>query len=172
VNSDANTIRNRATGEHITFLENSPARLVFENRIDSGQQPPPLHIHPHQDERFTLLEGAFELVLDGRSQPLQPGQSVLVRKDTAHTFRIPLGSSARLRIEFEPALDTEVVFRTLAHAGRSGRINPLYVALIARHTRAGFVIGGIPRAVQNLLWTVFAFIARGLGLRLETASGA
>jgi mannose-6-phosphate isomerase-like protein (cupin superfamily) len=166
-----NTVHNRATGEHIRFVEQTPERLIFEDRIEAGHLQPPPHVHPHQIEVFTLLEGAFELQIGARWHAMQPGQRLEVPRGTAHTFRIPSGTHATLRVEFSPALDTERIFRTFAKAGERGRINPLYIGLIATETRAGFHLGRVPDWIQRPLVHTLALLARMRGLRLEPASG-
>ena len=166
----ANQIHNAATGEHIRFTSSAREHLIFENQIESGKLQPPAHSHPQQSERFTLLGGAFELQIAGRWHTLQPGETVIVPPNTAHTFRIPANhQSANLEIEFSPALDSETVFRTMARAGRSGRIDPRYIGLIATQTKAGFHLSGLPAFVQRPVFHVLAWLAGVRGLRLETA---
>jgi mannose-6-phosphate isomerase-like protein (cupin superfamily) len=161
-------IRNAATGENITFVRRSPELLIFTDRIEAGKMTPPPHLHPQQEERFTLLEGEFELQIAGVWHRLEPNQSLLVGKGVAHTFRIPSGTHATVQVEFSPALDTETVFRTMAKAGASGRMNPLYIGLIATQTKAGFHFGRLPEIIQRPLLHILAFFARVQHLSLET----
>jgi mannose-6-phosphate isomerase-like protein (cupin superfamily) len=167
---DASQIHNAATGEHIRFTSSALEHLIFENRIEGGKLQPPAHSHPHQSERFTLRSGAFELQIAGRWHTMHPGETLRVPPDTAHTFRIPANSQyANLEIEFSPALDSETVFRTMARAGRSGRIDLRYIGLIATQTQAGFHLSGLPTFVQRPLFRLLALLAQVRGLRLETA---
>jgi hypothetical protein len=58
----ADQIYDPQTGERITFLDgqrgpDQPLRLEFV--LDPGGLVPGLHVHPHQEERFRLVEGAF-----------------------------------------------------------------------------------------------------------------
>ena len=50
------------TGERITFLDGQRGpdqSLRLEFVLDPGGLVPGLHVHPHQEERFRLVEGAF-----------------------------------------------------------------------------------------------------------------
>jgi hypothetical protein len=99
---------------------------------------------------------------------LEPNESLLVGKGVPHTFRIPSGTHATVQVEFSPALDTETVFRTMAKAGASGRINPLYIGLIATQTKAGFHFAKLPELIQHPMLHILAILARVQNLKLET----
>jgi mannose-6-phosphate isomerase-like protein (cupin superfamily) len=53
----------------------------------SGCVPPPPHIHRHQVEEYQVLEGLFEVVVDGEWRTLAPGESATVPIGALHTFR-------------------------------------------------------------------------------------
>jgi quercetin dioxygenase-like cupin family protein len=49
--------------------------------------PPPPHIHPTQTESFEVVEGPFELMVDGVWRTLQTGEEASVPPRVLHTFR-------------------------------------------------------------------------------------
>lgn len=48
---------------------------------------PPLHVHTHEDELFTILEGKFEIFDGSIWHPLREGESFFAQRDAPHTFR-------------------------------------------------------------------------------------
>ncbi len=59
--------------ERVTVLEPGPAALVVEVVYDAGGSPPPAHLHPAQDERFTVVDGAVSVRLAGAVRIAGPG---------------------------------------------------------------------------------------------------
>src|SRR5262245_49775446 len=64
---------------------------------------PPPHTHPTATEEYEVLEGSFEVMVDGDWQLLTPGQSASVPPGVIHTFRHPGGGPARVRNVHRPA---------------------------------------------------------------------
>jgi mannose-6-phosphate isomerase-like protein (cupin superfamily) len=109
------SITHHKTGERITFLEEDP--LVMRNDVPAGDDRGPAHVHPAQEERFEVLSGEYELVVDGDAQLLGPGDSAVVPAGTPHS-----GCSAKgavLCITLTPALRWEKFVRRL-FAGEPG----------------------------------------------------
>ena len=48
---------------------------------------PPPHRHPTQVEEYEVLDGAFEVMVEGQWRRLGPGESAAVPVNTDHTFR-------------------------------------------------------------------------------------
>jgi len=78
----------------------------------TGLRPggPPLHMHPHQDEWFYVMEGAVAFAVGEQRAQLGPGESVLAPRGVPHTFSSVVESS-RLLIGFSPAGKMEQYFR-------------------------------------------------------------
>jgi mannose-6-phosphate isomerase-like protein (cupin superfamily) len=53
----------------------------------AGSPLPPAHLHPAQDERFEVLEGALTFVLDGQERVVAAGEGVDVPRGTVHQVR-------------------------------------------------------------------------------------
>lgn len=71
---------------------------------------PPLHLHPHQDEWFYLLEGEVVFRVGEQTLHLGPGESILAPRAIPHTFS-SLRASSHMLIGFTPAGKMEQYFR-------------------------------------------------------------
>lgn len=61
----------------------------FETRMsveDSGELPP--HKHPHATERYEVLEGSLDVMVDGTWTTLSAGDTHEVPPGTPHAFRV------------------------------------------------------------------------------------
>jgi quercetin dioxygenase-like cupin family protein len=61
----------------------SPASFAFHTRFPPGTFVPP-HIHPAQDEFIFVLDGRFELWLDGATSTAQAGDTIRLPMGQAH----------------------------------------------------------------------------------------
>ena len=74
-------------GDRIVVLAQSEAGRFELVRVETGPgRGPPPHHHP-QEELFTCVQGAVEILQDGRWQRLAPGERLLVRADALHSYR-------------------------------------------------------------------------------------
>jgi mannose-6-phosphate isomerase-like protein (cupin superfamily) len=48
---------------------------------------PPAHLHPEQDERFEILEGALTFLVDGEERVVAAGQEIAVPRGAVHQVR-------------------------------------------------------------------------------------
>jgi quercetin dioxygenase-like cupin family protein len=46
-----------------------------------------IHVHPHQDEIYQVIEGEIELYLNGSWRTLKAGEQITIPKGTVHGFR-------------------------------------------------------------------------------------
>lgn len=93
------------TGEVVTVVDAStPEVLVFESLWPPDARHAPAHVHPAQEERFTVLEGVVHLRAGTDEHVLQAGDSLAVPPGVPHRGRSATGAGARLRLEFRPAL--------------------------------------------------------------------
>jgi oxalate decarboxylase/phosphoglucose isomerase-like protein (cupin superfamily) len=58
----------------------------------------PMHFHERMTESFYMLEGKLELLFDGSSRILHPGEFVLVPPPLVHGYRNPFQEQARFLI--------------------------------------------------------------------------
>jgi quercetin dioxygenase-like cupin family protein len=79
-----------------------------------GHGGPPVHIHPHQDEWFYVMEGEVLFQVAGERKTLGPGESVLGLRGIPHGF-VGMGETpAHMIIAFTPAGMMEGFFREAA----------------------------------------------------------
>lgn len=103
----------KSTGETITFVKTSKdTEGTFTEvicTIPAGQNGPPPHIHPLQDEIFEVIEGKLELSANGKKIVLEQGQSFNVTAKMAHSFSNPLDTEIKFRATYKPSLDIEYI---------------------------------------------------------------
>jgi mannose-6-phosphate isomerase-like protein (cupin superfamily) len=84
--------------EHLWFLdtlvrirvgheEGTDGLSVIENWAPFADSPP-LHVHLTEDELFLIVEGDFRFLVDGEERRAGPGDTLLTRKGTPHTYRV------------------------------------------------------------------------------------
>jgi quercetin dioxygenase-like cupin family protein len=101
-----------------TAAETDGALLEMEATYGGAGEMPPEHLHPSQDERFEVLEGAVRTVIDGEAR----------RYDAGETFEIPAGTPhqmagdgpARVNWQVRPAMRTAEFFERLYTAIDAG----------------------------------------------------
>lgn len=97
---------------------------VFEtvNTVGPGTGGPPVHVHPHAEERFEVLEGAIEVLVDGTWRTLGRGEQAVVPPGVPHTVRSHGGERARVVNTHSPALEYEAFFRHFHRLVSTGAI--------------------------------------------------
>jgi quercetin dioxygenase-like cupin family protein len=71
----------------VTKDDSGGALGVFEFVTPVGGGPT-VHIHNNEDEEIHIIDGEFELWLDGKISRAGPGASAFVPRGVAHTFRV------------------------------------------------------------------------------------
>jgi hypothetical protein len=128
-----------------------------------------MHVHPHQEERFTVLEGLVQVRLGDRLLICEPGDTVMVPAGTPHTWRNAGTGESRFVVEIEPAGAWEALFEGLCRLsesgklGPTGRVHPLHMA-VALHRHPGHLyLAGLSIPLQKRLFAVLAFFGERLG---------
>jgi mannose-6-phosphate isomerase-like protein (cupin superfamily) len=97
------------------------AFVEMEFVLPPGCVPPPPHVHRHQVEDYEVLEGRFDVVVEGRWRSLGSGESASVPVGALHTFKNRSGETVRVRNWHRPAMRFEEFIertcRTLQAAG-------------------------------------------------------
>jgi quercetin dioxygenase-like cupin family protein len=154
----------------VTWRDPPPGRdiLVFELLLRPGAEVP-LHVHPHQEERHTVIRGSVRARFGGADRVLGPGERVVAHPGEKHGKMAPAGDEdAVVATEFEPALGYRAFLERLfeldreGHVNRKGRGNPLRIAT-TRQYEAEFYLAGVPVGVQRSLLRGLERIARRLG---------
>jgi quercetin dioxygenase-like cupin family protein len=97
------------SGDRFTMPDDLGEYLVVQSHDETGGEfvemewtmpatsfAPPPHRHPTQTESYEMLEGAFEVMIDGDWQRLEKGESATVPVNASHTFRLT-GEQVRVR---------------------------------------------------------------------------
>jgi len=110
-------------GERVTVRERSEGLLAMEAEWAAEENRPPAHVHPHQDERFEVLEGELTVQVGRKTRVLREGETVEVPRRTPHRMWNAGDRPARARWEVRPALRTQEMFAAIDRS-RSYRRDP------------------------------------------------
>jgi quercetin dioxygenase-like cupin family protein len=136
------TIENQVTGERLTFIETAAsthgAYVLVECAVRPGGIVAAGHIHPHQSERFEVIEGVIGLKVGRETVVAEAGDVVVVEPGTVHRFWNDGDVEARFVCEVRPALAFESLIETMFNlaadgkTNRKGMPNPFRLAVIAK----------------------------------------
>jgi mannose-6-phosphate isomerase-like protein (cupin superfamily) len=113
-----------------TAAETGGDLLEMEATYGGDAALPPEHLHPRQDERFEVLEGAVRTVVGGVERRYDAGETFAVPAGTPH--QMTGDGPARVRWEVRPALRTAEFFERLYGSGPdSARAAPDPLAFLA-----------------------------------------
>jgi mannose-6-phosphate isomerase-like protein (cupin superfamily) len=167
------SISNPVSGERITFLATSAdtdgERLEIELELAPDGHVPGMHVHPHQEERFEVLEGTMCFRLGRRRITAGPGEVVVVPKGAAHKFSNGGDERAVARVTVTPALRMEELFETacsLAEEGKTtskGMPKPIHLALFVHQFRDEVHAPFPPAWMQRASLAPLAAIGRARG---------
>lgn len=103
---------NRATGEVVEVLSESPDLLVMQVTWPRPGHRAMAHVHPGMQERWQVVEGQAAFEINGTTTVLDEGGCVVAEAGQRHLAWNPTEQPVVLRIEMRPALRwTEFVGR-------------------------------------------------------------
>ena len=94
-----------------TGAETGGELLEMEATYGEDAVLPPEHLHPSQDERFEVVEGAVLTVIDGVERRYETGEAFEVPAATRH--QMTGDGPAKVRWQVRPALRTAEFFERL-----------------------------------------------------------
>jgi mannose-6-phosphate isomerase-like protein (cupin superfamily) len=100
--------------DHLSFKVGSAdtdGRLFIVEHAHLLHGGPPLHLHPHQEEWFYVMEGEVAFQVGEQRVTLGSGESVLGPRGVPHTFSAVAATPSRMLIAFSPAGQMEMFFR-------------------------------------------------------------
>jgi quercetin dioxygenase-like cupin family protein len=83
-----------------------------------GEGPPP-HFHTEQDEYFYVLEGAYEMTVDGKTSLAGPGTMVFLPRGTVHSFKTVSAEAGRM-LDWSLPGGQDRYFREIDELGKGG----------------------------------------------------
>src|SRR3954454_18559889 len=141
--------------------------ILGQPLMHGGATPPPMHVHPHQEERITVVSGSVRSKSGAADRVLSPGGTVVSPPGEPHTVGPAGNEDVEMLAELRPALTYELfIERSFAldragHVNAKGRGNPLRMAT-ARPHEAEFFLPGIPITLQRGLPRVLDWLGRRL----------
>ena len=107
-----------------TAASTDGAYVEVEQHYPPHSHQPPRHLHPQQDEHFTVLSGTLHAVVDGVEQDLPAGSVLEVPRGAAHQMWNDGDDPAVLRWRTTPALHTDQMFLDLWAAAAAKDFQP------------------------------------------------
>jgi len=168
-------IENPHRKERVRFVKvaGDTAGEILEMWVEAepGGQPPPLHSHPRQEERFEVLSGSLAYRIGDKHGVASAGDRAVVPAGMPHTWWNDGSETLTMRGELVPALRFETFLETIYGLQRSGRVNdrgvpsPLQAAVIFSEYSGEWVPNFLPTPARRLLLPFLAVIGRAVGLR-------
>jgi quercetin dioxygenase-like cupin family protein len=117
--------------------------LFVDTWLAPGGGLPP-HWHPHQEERWSVVDGKVRFQLGNDKRVIGPEDGeMIVRPGTKHGIEAVSDREAHLRCHVIPARDLQAFLEESAEAAREGH----------------FMRGGIPKSLRGARWAA-TFLAK------------
>ena len=120
-------LENPVTGEVLIFRrtarDTGGEYVLVETIVRPDGFVAAAHVHPHQSERFEVLEGRLGMRAGDRQVLAGPGDVVTVAPGTPHRFWNAGKTEVRFLAEVRPALDFESLIETMFSLAAAGKTN-------------------------------------------------
>lgn len=172
-------ITNTLSGERIvirrTAADTGGELLLFDLFLPSGARVPAAHVHPEQQERFTVVAGRVRFRVGLKVVLAGPGETVTIPANTSHAFANAGTGAAEVQVEVRPALRMEEFFETTeamsapgrALLGRLPRPSDLILLLheFRQEVRAPYLPAPLAAALTTAMARLTGGVARKGGIR-------
>jgi quercetin dioxygenase-like cupin family protein len=166
---------NPATGEWITYTataeDNGGQHVRFTWRSTPGGVVPE-HIHPRQQEQFTILAGQAHITLNGQEHVAKAGETVVIPAGIPHSVANPGPAQIDGIVERRPARQAKEFHEAVAGLATDGKTtptgapkNPLQLGATFWHFRHESRVTSPPIWVQNLMLPPLWVLAKVFGVR-------
>jgi mannose-6-phosphate isomerase-like protein (cupin superfamily) len=119
-----NPVTGTRTVFRATAASTGGAHVEVEQTFPPHSAPPPLHLHPHQDEHFTVLSGLLHAVVGGVERDLGPGAELDVPRGTSHQMWGAADTPTVVVWRTAPALRTDQLYCDLWSAAAATGFRP------------------------------------------------
>ena len=164
------------TGERLIFrsTRDSSDGALFQAEliVQPGSYVVQSHVHPLQEERFVVLEGAYGWEIGGARGVAHAGETLVCAAGVAHSQWNAGDTPMRIYYEHRPALTSaEIFFETQFGLSRERKLSPtgkiaLLQAAVLVQEVGDFIRPAWPSlAAQDVLFPPLAALGRWLGYR-------
>jgi mannose-6-phosphate isomerase-like protein (cupin superfamily) len=82
------------------------------------------HIHPHQEERFTIIAGEVHFTVGGEERVVGPGETIVVPIGVRHSVSNPGSGEVQGLVELRPALHSKEMHEAFGGLATDGKATP------------------------------------------------
>lgn len=132
----------------------------------------PEHIHPLQEERFTITAGEAHFTLNGNERVVGAGDTIVVPVGVRHSEANPGSVAVEGTVELRPGLHTRQMHEAFAGLAADGMStpsgapkNPLQLGATLWHFRRESRVTSPPTWVQNVILPPLWALAKVFGTR-------
>ena len=118
---DEEILENPVTGESLRILESSAHTFKAQYSLRPHGEIPGEHLHPHKEQRISVLSGEMHLRINGEHRIVRAGQTTTVPAGARHFQWNPCDSEAVVIEEIRPAGRIHDFFKVLFGLARDGR---------------------------------------------------
>lgn len=168
--SAGRVIQNPISGERIVIrasgAETDGRLLSFDLYLPPGGHVPARHVHPIQEERFTVVAGLMRFRLGRRIIIAHPGETVTVPPGTAHWFGNAGTGPAHAYVEARPALRMQELFEANETVGLAAHIRDIRLprltdlARVLLEFQREVAVPYVPAFLVRVVLTPFAWLGR------------
>lgn len=166
---------NPATGELVEFTAPTGDRDADIVRFKWRSRPGAAiteHVHPHQDERFTIIDGEAQFTVEGKQRLVRAGEAIVVPVGIRHSMTNTGPTEIEGVVELYPALRSRQLHEAFGGlacegktTGRGAPKNPLQLGATLWHFRHENRVTSPPIWVQNLILPPLWALAKLCGVR-------
>lgn len=150
--------------------ESEGRELVADLYVKADAPGVPRHIHPQNEEKFTVIQGeAVVWTPEVGEETIGPGETRTVPPNTGHSWR-PVGDEdVRVLLEVRPGARWEEMWRQFMGLSQDGKMGPrgpgfLQLMMISHEFRDVSAIVGPPLFLQRVIAAAVTPLGRLLGL--------
>jgi mannose-6-phosphate isomerase-like protein (cupin superfamily) len=162
---------NSSTRESITFTEADHDLVRFSWRSLPGGSITE-HLHPNQEERFSIIAGEAHFTVNGEQRVVGPGETIVVPAGVRHSESNPGSVAIEGIVELRPALRSKEMHEAFGGLAAEGKTtprgapkNPLQLGATVWHFRRENRVSSPPTWVQNLVLPPLSALAKLFGVR-------
>ena len=98
---------------------------------------PPDHVHSSQEEMFFIVEGTYELTLDGQTSTVGPGTIVFIPRNVVHRFK-NIGDATACMLDWSLPGGQDRYFKAVSELAVSGNFTGEKVMEISKKFDTNF----------------------------------